>query len=217
MTPEPEPGADARGRAAVRLARRALVASVQEGAGRDPVRALVGEPIPEPLRVARGVFVTLARHPGGRLRGCIGFPLPVFPLYVGIPRAAAAAALEDPRFPPVTAPELDRLVVEVSLLTVPEPLDGAPGERPGRIVVGRDGLIVEAGASSGLLLPQVAPEQGWDAVGLLEGVCEKADLPRDAWRRPATRVLRFEAQVYRETAPGAPGERHDPSDRGPSA
>jgi uncharacterized protein len=190
------------GAPAVRLARRALEVSVREGAGRDPVRALSGEPVPESLKVPRGVFVTLETYPKGRLRGCIGFPLPVFPLRLAIPRAAAAAALEDPRFPPVTGRELDALTVEVSVLTIPELLEGPPENRPSQIQIGRDGLIIEAGDQSGLLLPQVAPEQGWDVLEFLEGLCEKADLPRGAWRLASTEVQRFRAEIFRERTPG---------------
>lgn len=198
----PETSTGSRGVAAVRLARRALEASVRDGAGRDPARALSADPMPESLGEPRGVFVTLATYPKGRLRGCIGFPHPVFPLRIAIPRAAAAAALEDPRFPPVTARELGGLTVEVSILTVPELLDGPADARPGQVVVGRDGLIAEAGEQSGLLLPQVAPEQGWSPVEFLEGVCEKADLPKGAWRLPSTEIRRFRADVHRESTPG---------------
>jgi uncharacterized protein (TIGR00296 family) len=197
-----EAGAQDRGIAAVRWARRALEASVAEGAGRDPLRALTAVEVPAPLRIARGVFVTLQTHPAGRLRGCIGFPLPVYPLGVAIARAAAAAALEDPRFSPVRAPELPKLTVEVSILTLPEPIEGPPEDRSAHVVIGRDGLIADAGARSGLLLPQVAPEQGWNAVEFLEGVCEKADLPLGAWRKSATQIRRFQAEVYREPSPG---------------
>ncbi len=198
----PEATPDARGFAAVHLARRALVASVRDGAGRDPVRALSADPLPESLNAARGVFVTLETYPSGRLRGCIGFPMPDFPLRLAIPRAAAAAALEDPRFPPVSTRELDGLTVEVSILTVPEPIPGPPTERATKVVVGRDGLIAEAGDRSGLLLPQVAAEQGWDSVEFLEGLCEKADLPPAAWRLASTEVRSFRAEVYRERRPG---------------
>jgi|HubBroStandDraft_3_1064219.scaffolds.fasta_scaffold203391_1 uncharacterized protein (TIGR00296 family) len=190
------------GAAAVARARRALEAAVRGGSGRDPVRTLSSDPVPDELRDPRGVFVTLQTYPKGRLRGCIGFPLPVFPLHVAIARAAAAAALEDPRFPPVGPQELEGLTVEVSILSVPVRLEGPPLERPSKIVIGRDGLIADSGDSSGLLLPQVAPEQGWDAVEFLEGVCEKADLPKHAWRNASTRILQFHADVFRETVPG---------------
>lgn len=189
------------GEAAVRLARRELEATV------------LGEPTPTArstppgLREARGVFVTLKTHPDGRLRGCIGFPLPSYPLYRAIGKAAAAAATEDPRFPPVRPGELGRLTVEVSVLSLPEPVLGSPEERVAQVSVGRDGLIVEADGDYGLLLPQVGPEQGWDARALLEGTCEKAGVDPHAWRRSGTRVHRFTAEIYRERSPGGPVDR----------
>jgi len=126
----------------------------------------------------------------------------VIPLRRGIPEAAIAAAREDPRFPPVGADELGALTVEVSILTPPEPLPaGEPAARRAAVRVGRDGLIVEGYGRSGLLLPQVAPEQGWTAEELLNGTCEKAGLAPDAWRDPTVRVLRFRAEVFAESTP----------------
>ncbi|MHB8351692.1 MAG: TIGR00296 family protein [Thermoplasmata archaeon] len=188
------------GAAAVRLARF----TVEESSG-GPVGPAPEEPLSAAFRVPRGVFVTLRTHPGERLRGCIGFPLPVFPLGRAIRLAAAAAAREDPRFPPVSARELNRLTVEVSVLTVPEPLAGRTGAaRREALCVGTDGLIVEAGGRTGLLLPQVATEQGWDARQFLAGACEKAGLPPEAWESPATRLLTFRARIFREASPGGP-------------
>ncbi len=181
------------GRSAVRLAR----ATVARALGRPVV-----EPprLPDRFHERRGVFVSWYVHPNHRLRGCVGFPLPVLPLEQGVREAALAAAEDDPRFPPIVAAELDHLVAEVSILG---PLIAVPPEeRPGAIVVGRDGVVAERGRLRGLLLPQVAPEQGWDREQLLEGVCDKAGLPNGAWRHPDVRLFRFEAQVYRERAPG---------------
>lgn len=151
------------------------------------------------------MFVTWNTFPAGDLRGCIGFPEPVFPLAEGIAEAAVAAAVDDPRFPPVHAEELSRLIADVSVLT---PFTAvAVQDRPGGIRVGRDGLSVERGRARGLLLPQVAPEQGWNAEQLLDGTCEKAGLPRESWRSSATEVFRFEAEVFRERSPGGPVDR----------
>ncbi|MGB6442613.1 MAG: TIGR00296 family protein, partial [Thermoplasmata archaeon] len=136
------------------------------------------------------------------LRGCIGFPLPVLPLRTALVQAALSAATEDPRFPPVGAPELDALTIEVSVLSVPVPLrSAAPERRVEEVRVGRDGLIVDGYGTSGLLLPQVGPEQGWSAEELLDGTCEKAGLPPGAWRDPKVRVRRFEAEVFAEQSP----------------
>jgi uncharacterized protein (TIGR00296 family) len=206
---------DPDGIAAVRLARRGIAAATGSGAS-----AARPGPIPAGFEEPRGVFVTIRRYPSGSLRGCIGYPLPRYPLATAIDRAARSAAIDDPRFPPVRAAELPALTVEVSVLTVPVPLTFAtPDEAIRQVQVGRDGLIVEAPGASGLLLPQVAPEQGWDSEELLDGTCEKAGLPLKAWRSPGIRLYRFEAEVFAETAPAGPvvraGDPVTPADERP--
>ena len=193
------------GRAAVRWARASLAVALRTS---GPVAPEADRPDAPVFREPRGVFVTLKRHPSGELRGCIGYPLPHLPLAEAIARAAVAAATDDPRFPPVTEKEIDRLTIEVSVLTVPVPLAGTtPEAMVAEVTIGRDGLIVEGRGTSGLLLPQVGPEQGWTSEELLDGTCEKAGLPAGAWRDPRVRVRRFEAEVFAETAPGGPVER----------
>ncbi len=195
---------DSDGERAVRLARASVASALGSTAAPPTVLEAAGPVFREP----RGVFVTLRRHPGGELRGCIGFPLPTRPLERAIAEAAVAAATEDPRFPAVRAAELPRLTLEVSVLTVPEAISAARAEdRVREVRVGRDGLIVEGFGTSGLLLPQVAPEQGWDAAELLDGTCEKAGLPPGAWRDPRVTVRRFSAEVFAERSPAGPVER----------
>jgi AmmeMemoRadiSam system protein A len=157
-----------------------------------------GEPAPrlasdraEAFGSARGLFVTLKRE--GRLRGCIGTLSPEGDLTRVVAEFARRAAFEDPRFPPLESSELPGCEIEISVLTAPEPL-GDPGE----IVVGRDGLIVEGRGRRGLLLPQVATEWGFTAVQFLSETCRKAGLPADAWRDPAVRAWRFQAEVFGE-------------------
>lgn len=194
------------GQLAVRLARDRIGAVVEarRTATRPPPFQAPAE-LPPEFREPRGVFVTLKEHPSGDLRGCIGLTAPVYPLATAIAHAAAASAVEDPRFAPVAASELAGLTVEVSILTLPEPLpSGDPVDRPKEVVVGRDGLIVDDGESSGLLLPQVAPEQGWGPERFLAETCRKAGLRTSAWRDPHVRVRRFRAEIFRETAPGGP-------------
>jgi hypothetical protein len=183
------------GARAVRLAREAVARALGAAAPREGP-----EEFPSAFRERRGVFVTWYSHPERSLRGCIGYPQPVLPLAQGVREAAISAALDDPRFPPVTARELASLVVEVSLLSPFEPL--GPRDRPGAVKVGRDGLVVETGEFRGLLLPQVAPEQGWDNEEFLAGTCEKAGLAPGAWRSPKVNVFRFEAEIFRELSPG---------------
>lgn len=184
------------GAAAVRGARRAVEAGVH---GRKLPR--LGFP-PSFSRKA-GVFVTLTEHPSGELRGCIGFPDPIYPLNRALPDAALSAALHDPRFPPVRPVELGDLIVEVSLLTPPELVQvERPQEYPAQVRVGEDGLIIERGPSRGLLLPQVPVEYGWDAEEFLSHTCSKAGLRPDAWLERGTRLYRFQAEIFTEVSPG---------------
>jgi uncharacterized protein (TIGR00296 family) len=147
-----------------------------------------------------GVFVTLNK--GGNLRGCIGFPTPVKKLYQSLVDAAIASATEDPRFTPVQNDELDEIFFEVTILTTPVEVKVTnPREYPSKIKVGRDGLIVKWEFGSGLLLPQVPVEYGWNEEEFLNHTCEKAGAPADCWKNKSTLVLRFEGIVFRETKP----------------
>jgi hypothetical protein len=195
------------GARAVALAREAITHGLAHPPVRDPAAPFRSIPLPEVFDEPRGVFVTLLSAPDGALRGCIGYVVPVYPLRVAIPRVAWAAAVDDPRFPPVGLAELDRTVIEVSVLTVPEEIP-AGRSIPDEVVVGRDGLIVDRGGESGLLLPQVAVEEGWGTTRFLSETCRKAGLPPDAWRRPGTVVRRFQAELFRERVPGGPVEPH---------
>jgi len=148
-----------------------------------------------------GVFVTLSKNRS--LRGCIGYPLPGEALCVALRDAAVAAAARDPRFPPVGAEELDEITFEVTVLTEPKAIRVESFEEyPGSIRVGRDGLMVRKGSSSGLLLPQVPLEHGWGELEFLERTCEKAGLGKDAWKQSGTEVLRFEGAAFAESRPG---------------
>ncbi len=142
------------------------------------------------LKQKQGAFVTLKVN--GQLRGCIGYPLPYKPLYQTIIETAVAAASEDYRFPPLTEEELEDLVIEISVLTLPRKVKG-----PEEVVVGRHGLIVSKGFHKGLLLPQVPLEYGWDLETYLNHACLKAGLPADEWKRGVTLEV-FEAQVFSE-------------------
>jgi uncharacterized protein len=155
--------------------------------------------LPPVFSEKRGVFVTITRH--GQLRGCIGFPYPALPLKEALEGAATSAALEDPRFPPVRSSELPGLTVEVTVLTPPVLLTASPMERPGSITIGKHGLIVRMSGASGLLLPQVATEYGWDAQEFLYHTCLKAGLPGDCWKSSRTDILTFEGQIFHEKGP----------------
>lgn len=156
------------------------------------------------LREKRGVFVTLNGAEGGRktLRGCIGFPLPAMPLMEATIAAAIGAAVEDPRFPSVTPSELDRIQVEVSVLTPPETMVEEDRRKlPQLVRIGVDGLIAERGLSKGLLLPQVPVEWDWNAEEFLAQTCLKAGLSSTSWLERDVNIHRFQAQIFEETEP----------------
>jgi AmmeMemoRadiSam system protein A len=157
-----------------------------------------GLALPEPaqpteaLMDARGAFVTLLAVKG-ELRGCIGHVEGVEPLWKSVRENALAAALRDPRFPPVEPGELSQLVIEVSVLSPMVKVASID-----EIVVGRDGLLIERGAARGLLLPQVATDHRWDTETFLKQTCIKAGLADDCWRSAGARISRFSAEVFSE-------------------
>ena len=160
---------------------------------------------PEKLKRKSGVFVTLnIIEKSGRknLRGCIGYPEPILPLVNATIDSAINAAVEDPRFPPLTIDELDKVVIEVSVLT---PLQlirvSKPEEYPKNIKVGVDGLVVEYRWNKGLLLPQVPVEYGWDSEEFLSHCCVKAGLPPDYWLLPETKIFKFTCIIAEELEP----------------
>ena len=147
-----------------------------------------------------GVFVTLNKPDG--LRGCIGFPMPEKKLSRAIVDGAIAAATEDPRFPAVTTKELDDITFEVTVLTPPMEIDVSdPIEYLSKIKVGRDGLIIRHSFSSGLLLPQVPVEYGWNVEEFLQHTCEKAGLARDTWKNESVKIEKFEGIIFKEETP----------------
>jgi len=187
------------GSAAVKLAREILLSHVR-GTPRGPRPRPTGV-----LAERRGVFVTLNIVEGEvkQLRGCIGYSEPVKPLWEAI-QDVTVYATEDPRFPhPVTGGELDRIVVEVSVLTIPREIHTSRRQDlPSKIRLGIDGLIVSNPFTSGLFLPQVATEQGWDQETFLSEACAKANLPFDSWLKEDTKVQTFQAEVFSELSPG---------------
>jgi AmmeMemoRadiSam system protein A len=170
----------------LRLAHQSIRSAVTGG----PQRVVAASPH---LMEVRGAFTTL--HEAGTLRGCIGFIIAVEPLEQTIRETARAAALEDPRFPPVTEAELEKLQLEISVLS---PMFAIA---PQDVVVGKHGLMVSYQGRRGLLLPQVAPEWGWDRETFLEQTCLKAGLAPDQWKNGAT-MEAFTAEVFGEAEPG---------------
>lgn len=167
------------------------------GIARRSIEAkILGEPAPELstdsdlLKEKMGAFVTITE--GGQLRGCIGHIRGTEPLYSTVSKMAVAAATEDPRFPQLRPEELDKIELEISVLTPFRKIASI-----GEIEVGRDGIYIEKGYNHGLLLPQVATEYGWDRDRFLEHTCRKAGLPNEAWQEGAD-IYIFSAQVFNE-------------------
>ncbi len=159
--------------------------------------AVRGEPapdsssLPDKFKQKGAAFVTLKKH--GDLRGCIGHVIAHVPLDECIRDVGKAAALEDPRFPPVKPSELDDIEIEVSVLTPLKRLDDVS-----KVEVGRHGLVMKQGFRQGLLLPQVPVEWGWDRETFLQQTCHKAGLPANCYKDPRTEIYTFEAIVFSE-------------------
>ena len=180
----------------VKLSRAAVEEYLKSGIKISPP-----ENTPPELFEKRGVFVTLKTYPKGELRGCIGYPEPIMPLVLATIDAAISAAVRDPRFYPVRLEELPNITFEVTVLTPPEPIEVSPEELPRAIKVGRDGLIVRCGYASGLLLPQVPVEWGWNEEEFLSQTCLKAGLPPNCWLDPRCQFYKFQGQIFTETEP----------------
>jgi uncharacterized protein (TIGR00296 family) len=151
-----------------------------------------------------GVFVTIETYPKKSLRGCIGYIEPVKPLAQAVVEVAVSAAFSDRRFHELKEEELDKIIIEVTVLSPPELLKAKEPAKdyPKQIEIGKHGLIVEYAPFKGVLLPQVAVDNKWDPILFLEQTCWKAKLSPDMWMDEGTRVYRFEGQWFAETKPG---------------
>ncbi|TYB31067.1 MAG: AmmeMemoRadiSam system protein A [Candidatus Mcinerneyibacterium aminivorans] len=140
----------------------------------------------------RGVFVTLNNE--NKLRGCIGYIKPIDTIWNSIIKMAKSAAFKDPRFSPVTKNELEDLNIEISILSKLIKIDGVED-----IKAGRDGLLIQKGFSSGVLLPQVATDNNWDSTTFLQNTCWKAGLNKNCYEDENVEIFRFEADVFSES------------------
>ena len=185
----------------VRLARSSIEEYFEKGERIKP------SDVPSKKLLRKGmVFTTLeTMDPTTRrtsLRGCIGFLSPVYSLVEAVVESALEAAFNDPRFPPVEPWEMGNIVVEVTVLSLPEPINVHDRwELPRRIVIGRHGLVVEKGWFKGTLLPVVPVEYCWDEETFLAETCLKAGLRPDCWLDPSTRVYHYEGRAFKEVAP----------------
>ena len=164
----------------LRLAHDAILSALDKrDISLDPPTPHLSEP--------RGAFTSLYLHRD--LRGCVGYVLPVSPVYRAVAETARAAAFDDTRFNPVKFEEARLLQVELSILSPPQAISAEAVE------IGRHGLVISMHGSRGLLLPQVPVEHGWDRTTFLEQTCRKAGLPLDAWQKGAT-IEAFNAEVF---------------------
>lgn len=171
----------------LQTAREAIAAHLEKRKPRYP--AATGT-----LKKKCGAFVTL--HKQDNLRGCIGFIIATKPLIETVQEAAKSSAFNDPRFPALTARELDDIKIEISVLS---PLRRI--ENTEEIQVGVHGIMLKNSFYSGLLLPQVAIDYGWDRETFLTHTCYKAGLPGDCWRSKDTELEVFSAIVFSEASP----------------
>ena len=148
-----------------------------------------------------GVFVTIHTYPSHNLRGCIGIPRPIMSLKNSISEASKSV-IKDPRFPPLIKDELNKIIIEVTILTNPEKIIvSKPEDYIKEINIGKDGLIIEKGFNSGLLLPQVPIEQGWNIKEYLSNICLKAGLYPDSWMNSDVILYKFSGQIFTEVNP----------------
>jgi len=164
----------------LRLAHESILSALEH-------RELALDPPDAHLSEPRGAFTSLYLR--GQLRGCVGYVLPVSPVYRAVAETARAAAFDDARFDPVTLPEARELEIELSILSPPQPIAAEAVE------IGRHGLLISMAGRRGLLLPQVPTEHNWDRITFLEQTCRKAGLPLDAWQKGAT-IEAFTAEVF---------------------
>ncbi len=155
---------------------------------------IMDKKIPDPkideegLNTKCGAFVSL--HKDGNLRGCIGVFTSDNPLFKTIPLMAVSAAFEDARFSPVTEEEVKDLDIEISVLTPLKKIENVD-----EIEIGTHGIYIVKGRHRGVLLPQVAVEQGFDRNLFLDHTCLKAGLKAGAWR-DGTEIYTFEAEIF---------------------
>jgi uncharacterized protein len=181
----------------VRLARTSVESYIKN-------RKIISSPVKSNKKL--GVFVTVyhlnTKNSQKNLRGCIGYIIPLKNIYDSIIAAAINAATKDPRFSAVSERELDEVIFEVSVLTKPLLISVDNSDVSlSKIVIGRDGLILESAYGSGLFLPQVPVEQKWNVREYLTNLCYKAGAPFNTWLLPDSKLYTFHSIIFREKLP----------------
>ena len=181
----------------VRLARDAMKTYLIDGREIEPPAGL-----PESFLQTKGVFLTLETYPTHEIRGYIGFPYPENPLAYTIIRAAIGTAVGYMRFPEIKYEELEKIVIRITITSEPKKITARePKSLVKQIVIGRDGLIAQAGRHVARLLPQVAVENGWNEEEFLSRLCIHAGLPSYAWQEGKVEISTFSAQIFEEEKP----------------
>ncbi len=147
--------------------------------------------------IVMGVFVTLKR--GDVLRGCCGVLGQPMALGPALSSAAIRTAREDQRFSAISPCELPFLNLDVTLLGPFKKIEAQGAKRASEVIIGKHGLMIQRGEKSGLLLPSVATERGWDAERFLQAVCSKAGLPSSAWESEEANVMTFDGETLSST------------------
>ena len=174
------------------LARR----TVQQAASGGKVATADPSGVTDRMRQPGACFVTLTKQ--GALRGCIGHLVPQMPLVEAVASNARSAAVEDYRFGPVKPAELDQIAIEISVLTVPQPLSfSSPEDLVSKLRPGRDGVILKIGSRMATYLPQVW-KQIPDTQAFLSNLAEKAGCAADAWRGRNVEVLVYQVESFEE-------------------
>jgi pyruvate formate lyase activating enzyme len=174
----------------LQIARETLRAYVDNGE-----KLVINEDNPV-LNKEMGAFVTL--HKNGRLRGCIGNIIGKGPLYQTISDMAVQAGTQDSRFSPVNLKELEDIDIEISVLSSLKKIDN-----PDEIIMGKHGVLIKSGFKSGVYLPQVAVETGWNREEFMDSLCmHKAGIPRDSWKNKECDIYIFSTEVFGEKEAG---------------
>lgn len=149
----------------------------------------------------RGVFCTLLTYPDNKLRGCIGLIEPNKSLIDAVVEVSCSAT-QDPRFLPLKEEELNKIVIELTILSeMQKILVYEPRDYLKEIKIGQDGLFLKYHYNTGVFLPQVPVEQNWDVKAYLSELCKKAGLQKDAWIMKPIKLYKFQAQIFSEAEP----------------
>ena len=184
------------GRFLVKIARKAIEHYLRLGEVIKPPRNT-----PNKLNKYGMSFVTILKYPSNELRGCIGYTQPIEPLVRNVINSAIAASTQDPRFPPMNIGEVNDVIIEVSVLSVPVELRVKGHDLLKEITIGKDGLIVDYGVYKGLLLPEVPVDYCWDEETFLSETCLKAGLKPDCWLSDRVKIYKYYTKTFREVKP----------------